>query len=98
MSADAFRERWGVPWKGKAWNTRPRPAVAEAARTASHRKVRHTDPQPGLILAAFDAVGTLGGSTPLPWHAPPRLRGEPDAGANRPRGSKTGGCERIAEE
>jgi hypothetical protein len=42
--------------------------------------------QPGLILAAFDAVGTLGGSTPLPWHAQPRLCGEPIAGADRPQG------------
>ena len=60
------RERRGTP--------RPRPAGAEAARTAQ---------QPGLILAASDAVGTLGGSTPLPWHAPPRLCGEPIAGADR---------------
>jgi hypothetical protein len=39
--------------------------------------------RPGLILAASDAVGTLGGSTPLPWHAPPRLCGEPSAAADR---------------
>ena len=36
-----------------------------------------------LFLAASDAVGTLGESTPLPWHAPPRLCGEPIAGARR---------------
>jgi len=47
--------------------------VAQAARTAQ---------RPGLILAASDAVGTLGGSTQLPWHAPPRLCGEPLAGAD----------------
>jgi hypothetical protein len=62
----------GRAMESVAWNTRPRPAVAEAARTAQ---------RPGLILAASDAVGTLGGSTPLPWHAPPRLCGEPSAGA-----------------
>ena len=82
-SGSRSRERWGVPWKGKAWNTRPRPAMAEAARTAQ---------QPGLILAAFDAVGTLGGCTPLPWHAPPRLCGEPSADADRQgRGSGPAG-------
>ena len=54
--------------RGRRGTPRPRPAVAEAARTAQ---------QPGLILAASAAVGTLGGPTPLPWHAPPRLWGEP---------------------
>ena len=39
--------------------------------------------QPGLILAASAAVGTMGGSTPPPWHAPPRLWGELSAGADR---------------
>jgi hypothetical protein len=41
--------------------------------------------RPDLILAASDAVGTLGGSTPLPSHAPPRLWGEPIAGASPPQ-------------
>lgn len=44
----------------KAWNTRPAPAVAAVARTASHRQVRQRDTQPGLILAAAAAVGSLG--------------------------------------
>jgi hypothetical protein len=38
--------------RGRRGTPRPRPAGAEAARTAQ---------RPGLILAASDAVGTLGG-------------------------------------
>ena len=72
--------------EGEGGNTRPRPAVAEAARTAQ---------RPGLILAASDAVGTLGGATPLPWHAPPRLCGEPIACADRKESSRAYGHERI---
>jgi hypothetical protein len=77
-SGSRSRERWDGPWNQWRGTPRPRPAVAAAARTAE---------RPGLILAAADAVGTLGGSTPLQWHGPPRLRGEPPAGAGRPMGA-----------
>jgi hypothetical protein len=78
--------------RGRRGTPRPRPAVAEAARTAQ---------RPGLILAATGAVGTLGGSTPLPWHDPPRLCGEPIAGTDRrgePQGLRPGVNHREGEQ
>ena len=50
--------------------------------------------RPGLILAASAAVGTPGASTPLPWHAPPRLWGELSAVQAVSRGAEAGGHER----
>ena len=40
-------------------------------------------PRPGLILANPAPVGILVVDTPSPWHVPPRLCGEPIAGADR---------------
>jgi len=41
-----------------------------------------------MSLAALKQQARWEGSTPLPWHAPPRLCGEPIAGADAEQGSK----------